>query len=1297
MIKTLTSVYLILLIVITATAQPMEVREIPTNSKNLTKVGNMVFFTSGDSLWKSDGTSTGTVLVKSGLKAPNYLFEFNGRLYFLNDMYSPNIYGYYSKELWRSDGTSSGTILLQRSDLNDIRIIKKTTNYLYFTSEDNTNGRELYRTDGTQGGTILLKDINPGSASSSIETLQSIGNIFLFAAFDPDHGQELWKTDGTSTGTSLVKDINPGPSSSITTFYDEKFYELNGQVIFKADDGSHGNELWKSDGTSAGTVLLKDLTPGSTGTNIGMLGLNSTNNKLIFYSDTITAKDQVQVDFHLWSSDGTTEGTTMIYTWSDEDPLSTNFYGFDITYKGKFIFYISRYGSYDTDLWSTDGNAGGTNLIKYLGPFPDGGIVYTDVVNNYLVFYGTDEGNYTNFYRSDGTEAGTVQFYTINDFSYGPWDPTKDGNKLYFSDDDGPSYYGTPDQTDDYHQLMETDVNTTESLRSIYGVSLAGTKEIENVNGKLFFITVNDLFRSTDHTARLWTYDPSQVSTCTSKGSILREYFANVPGYAISGIPVDSTPTSTSQPTSFDGPRNIGDYYGERYRGYICVPVTGNYTFWISSDDNSELWLSTDANPAHKVKIAYVTGYTNYQQWDKYASQQSAPINLIAGRKYYIEALHKEATGNDHITVGWQLPNGTLERPIPGNRLSPFTGFPNFEPKISITNPSDSSTFTAPVSITINAPASDSNGTIVAVEFYQGTTLLGKDSTAPYSFTWNNVAPGNYKLTAKAYDNGGATETSAAVTITVNGVQGCTASGSISRELWSNVTGTGVNTIPVTTTPTSTSQVSLFEGSVNVGDNYGARYRGYICPPVSGNYIFWIASDDYSELWLSTNDNPSNKVRIAYVNGYTASRQWTKYTTQQSAQINLVAGQRYYIEALHKEAYGNDNLAVGWLLPNGVQERPIGGNRLSPYTTSGNQSPVVSITSPTNEQSFTAPATITINANASDPDGNVTKVEFFHEGTKIGEDLSSPYSITWNNVTAGSYTLTAKATDNEDAQTTSEQVAITVTNSGNCTASGTILRELWTNVTGTTVSTIPINSTPNSTSQLSLFEGSINVDNNYGARYRGYLCAPSTGNYTFWIASDDYSELWLSTDDNPSNKVRIAYVNGFTASRQWTKYTTQQSAPITLEAGQRYYIEALHKEAYGNDNLAVGWQLPSGALERPIPGNRLSPYNSPTVAPKEAMTLEQQPLSDSVDVRVFPNPTQKGIITLTVEGYEGTKHSLLITILNQNGDLVYDEKVSCEITCRRTPIIIDEKFPKGLYIMKVIVNDKILTKRLVVE
>lgn len=163
--------------------------------------------------------------------------------------------------------------------------------------------------------------------------------------------------------------------------------------------------------------------------------------------------------------------------------------------------------------------------------------------------------------------------------------------------------------------------------------------------------------------------------------------------------------------------------------------------------------------------------------------------------------------------------------------------------------------------------------------------------------------------------------------------------------------------------------------------------------------------------------------------------------------------------------------------------------------------------------------------------------------------------------------------------------------SGACGAVGSISREIWTGISGTSVTQIPLNTTPNFEDTRTIFEAPVNILDNYGTRMRGYFCPPETGDYTFWIASDDNGELWISTDSDPANKIRIATVPGWTSSRQWDKYAEQQSLALPLVEGNVYYIEALMKEQGGGDNLAVGWQLPSGTLERPIPGFRLSPFS----------------------------------------------------------------------------------------------------------
>ena len=113
---------------------------------------------------------------------------------------------------------------------------------------------------------------------------------------------------------------------------------------------------------------------------------------------------------------------------------------------------------------------------------------------------------------------------------------------------------------------------------------------------------------------------------------------------------------------------------------------------------------------------------------------------------------------------------------------------------------------------------------------------------------------------------------------------------------------------------------NYFETAVNWNDNYGTRVRGLITPPITGNYIFWISSDDNSQLFLSTDDTPANKRLIACVNSWTNPQEWTRESNQQSTSIRLTNGVKYYIEALQKEGAGGDNLAVGWQLPDGTYE-----------------------------------------------------------------------------------------------------------------------------------------------------------------------------------------------------------------------------------------------------------------------------------------------------------------------------------------------------------------------------------------
>ena len=138
---------------------------------------------------------------------------------------------------------------------------------LFFTATDDVHGTELWKSDGTQAGTVLVKDIKLGRSSSVgfSSNLTNINGTVFFIAEDSIHGRELWKSDGTEAGTVLVKDIKLGDSFDpfLSSSLIRRLVDVNGTLFFKVDRGSQmTQELWKSDGTEAGTIKVKDISQG---------------------------------------------------------------------------------------------------------------------------------------------------------------------------------------------------------------------------------------------------------------------------------------------------------------------------------------------------------------------------------------------------------------------------------------------------------------------------------------------------------------------------------------------------------------------------------------------------------------------------------------------------------------------------------------------------------------------------------------------------------------------------------------------------------------------------------------------------------------------------------------------------------------------------------------------------------------------------------------------------------------------------------------------------------------------------
>ena len=180
-------------------------------------------------------------------------------------------------------------------------------NILYFAANNETNGRELWKSDGTANGTVMVKDINSGS-SGSIDVdrfegpiMTAVGNTLYFSATDGPNGFELWKSDGTANGTMMVKDIYNGYSNS----YPDQLTAVGNTLYFQATgDFANGSELWKSDGTASGTVMVKNIGVGAWDSNLE--SLTAVGNTLYF-----RAWDRPNGE-ELWKSDGTAAGTVLV-------------------------------------------------------------------------------------------------------------------------------------------------------------------------------------------------------------------------------------------------------------------------------------------------------------------------------------------------------------------------------------------------------------------------------------------------------------------------------------------------------------------------------------------------------------------------------------------------------------------------------------------------------------------------------------------------------------------------------------------------------------------------------------------------------------------------------------------------------------------------------------------------------------------------------------------------------------------------------------------------------------------------
>jgi RHS repeat-associated protein len=366
----------------------------------------------------------------------------------------------------------------------------------------------------------------------------------------------------------------------------------------------------------------------------------------------------------------------------------------------------------------------------------------------------------------------------------------------------------------------------------------------------------------------------------------------------------------------------------------------------------------------------------------------------------------------------------------------------NTAPTVSITSPANNAIFAAPANITVNATAADSDGTVTKVDFFDGATLVGTSTAAPYSFTITNAAGGSHVLTAKATDNRGTVTTSAAITVNVDAAPTV----SITSPANNAVVPAPAN-ITITATAADTdgtiTKVDFFDGATLVGTATTTPYSAALTNVALGAHSYTArATDNLGIVTTSTAINvivnalPSASISAPSSGSVFIAPATIAVTATAADSDGTVAKVDFYqgttflgTSTSAPYSFNWSSVASGSYSLTAVATDDRGGTTTSApvnVTVDVNAAPTVSITSPAAGANFTAPANITLSADATDSDGTVASVAFYYGTTLIATRTASPYSFTWTSVPQGSYVLTAVTTDDLGASTTSASVSITV-------------------------------------------------------------------------------------------------------------------------------------------------------------------------------------------------------------------------------------------------------------------------------
>lgn len=557
---------------------------------SLTAFNGQLFFDFNGKIWVSNGTSAGTKAFGNFINATSSYLVSDAHLFFSAYQGTENI-----KRLWITDGSPAGTYHLSTAhdktyssrmgaiNLYDSLVVGNT---LYFAADTNTKTGQLWKTDGTTSGTVQIPAVANSIAGIKAKNFIEMNGILYFTIEHEDYGEELWRSDGTEVGTYLIKDINLSDSWNVTARgSDIRDLAVIGNTLFFTAKNELFGAVWKSDGTEAGTVIVKDLRSFSgyrpegkiafnneyyfslynwdgitssysfwktDGTDAGTIKLlDAEVIAPIIFDNTLffTVNDPVTNTYTVWSSDGTIAGTQEVVGLDSVLPSGASGLWVQSVFDNKLVLTSHTNSPYQEYVWLSDGTAAGTQLLSDIYPGIPSTIASDSLIKigSRSYFWGGEVNSQWDLWTSDGTTAGTYKLtngnYNRSFLGYTTQFAIPQSNKLAFTN------YSPEGGV----ELWITDgtVAGTRQWQNIGpGAQSSSVANVHVVNDRIVF-TADDNF----HGYEMWVIDPSAPAPTPTVTLTPTATLTPTPTTQATATPTVVVPTATTQPT----PVNAGN------------------------------------------------------------------------------------------------------------------------------------------------------------------------------------------------------------------------------------------------------------------------------------------------------------------------------------------------------------------------------------------------------------------------------------------------------------------------------------------------------------------------------------------------------------------------------------------------------------------------------------------------------------------------------------------------------------------------------------------------------------------